>query len=119
MSNKRDRAILEEDDYIVDEYEYPDSADDEEPTQVDHNSFYLRGENFSSHGLPENDGSSSMAPGSSSSSSALSSNVFYANERSFFIDGVDEHQYRDLDVPVENSQISVRPPFLAAPDFQQ
>ena len=118
MSNKRDRAILEEDDYIVDEYEYPDSADDEEPTQVDHNSFYLRGENFSSHGLPENDGSSSMAPGSSSSSSALSSNVFYANERSVFINGV-EYQYRDLDLPVEDSRISVRPPFLAAPDFQQ
>ncbi len=36
MSNKRDRAVLEEDDYIVDEYEYPDSAYDEEPTQVDH-----------------------------------------------------------------------------------
>jgi hypothetical protein len=77
MSNKIDRADLEEDDYIVDEYEYPDSADDEEPTQVDH-CFYLRGENFSSHGFPENDGSSSMAPGSSNSSSALSS-----NERAF------------------------------------
>ena len=118
MSNKRDRAVLEEDDYVVDEYEYPsDSAYDEEPTQVD-NSFYLRGENFSSHGLPEKDSSSSMAPGSSSSSSALSSNGFYANDRSFFIDGV-EHQYRDLDLPVEDSRISVRPPFLAAPDFQQ
>ena len=43
---------MEEDDYIVDEYEYPDSADDEGPTQVDHD-FYLRGENFSSHGFPE------------------------------------------------------------------
>ena len=117
MSNKRDRAVLDEDDNIVDEYEYPDSAYDEEPTQVDH-SFYLRVENVSSHGLPENDGSSSMAPGSSSYSSALSSNVFYANERSVFIDGV-EHQYRDLDLPVEDSRISVRPPFLAAPDFQQ
>ena len=49
MSNKRNRAELEEDDYIVDEYEYPDSADDEELTQVDHG-FYLRGENFSSLG---------------------------------------------------------------------
>ena len=117
MSNKRDRAELEEDDYIVDEYEYPDSADDEEPTQVDH-SFYLRGENFSSHGLPENDGSSSMAPGSSNSSSALSSNAFYANERSVFIDGV-EHNYRDLDLPADNSRIPVRPPFLAASDVQQ
>ena len=88
MSNKRDRAVLEEDDNIVDEYEYPYSAYDEEPTQVDH-SFYLRVENVSSHGLPENDGSSSMAPGSSSSSSALSSNVFNANDRSVFIDGVE------------------------------
>ena len=117
MSNKRDRAALEEDDYIVDEYEYPDSADDEEPTQVDH-SFYLRGKNFSSHGLPEKDGSSSMAPGSSNSSSALSSNVFYANERSVFIDGV-EHDYRELEIPADNSRISVRPPFLAASDVQQ
>ena len=48
MSNKRNRAVLEEDDYVVDEYEYPsDSAYDEEPTQVvDNNSFYLRGEIF-------------------------------------------------------------------------
>jgi hypothetical protein len=101
MSNKRDRAVLEEDEYVEDEYEYPDSADDEEPTQLDHG-FDLRGENFSSHGLPENDGSSSMAPGSSNSSSALSSNVFYANERSVFINGV-EHNYRDLDFPADNS----------------
>ena len=43
MSNKRNRAVLEEDDYVVDKYEYPsDSAYDEEPAQVD-NSFYLRG----------------------------------------------------------------------------
>ena len=119
MSNKRNRAVLEEDDYVVDEYEYSsDSACDVEPTQVDH-SFYLRGENFSSHGLQGNSGSSSMAPGSSSSSAVLSSNAeFYANNRSFFIDGV-EHQYRDLDLPAEDSRISVRPPFLAAPDFQQ
>jgi hypothetical protein len=118
MSNKRDRAVLEEDDYVVDEYEYPsDSAYDEEPTQVG-NSFYLRGENFPSHRLPENDGSSSMAPGSSLSSSALFSNGFYANDCSVFIDGV-EHQYRDLDLPAENSRIPVRPPFLAASDFQQ
>ena len=62
-----------------------------------------------------------MASGSSSSSVALSSNAdfyFYANDRSFFIDGV-EHQYRDLDLPAEDSRIPVRPPFLAAPDFQQ
>jgi hypothetical protein len=59
-----------------------------------------------------------MAPGSSSSSSALSSNDFYANNRSVFIDGV-EHQYRDLDLPAENSRIPLRPPFLTASDFQQ
>ena len=40
------------------------------------------------------------------------------NDVSFFIDGV-EHQYRDLDLPVEDSRIAVRSPFLAAPDFQQ
>ena len=52
-------------------------------------------------------------------SAALSSNAdFYANGRSFFIDGVD-HQYRDLDLPAEDSRITVRPPScLAAPDFQ-
>jgi hypothetical protein len=112
MSNKRNRAVLEEDDYVVDEYEYPsDSAYD--------NSFHLlHGEIFSSHGLPENDGSSSMAPGFSSSLSALSFNDFYANDRSVFIDGV-EHQYRDSDLPAENSRIPLRPPFLAASDFQQ
>jgi hypothetical protein len=43
-----------------------------------------------------------MAPGSSSSSSAFSSNGFYANDRSVFIDAF-EHQYRDLDLPVEDS----------------
>ena len=59
-----------------------------------------------------------MAPGSSSSSSAFSSNDFYANDRSVFIDGV-EHQYHDLDLPAENSRIPLRPPFLAASDFQQ
>ena len=119
MSNKRNRAVLDEDEYIIDEYEYPtDNGSDEDPTQVD-NSFYLRGENFSSHGLQENSGSSSMAPGSSNSSAALSSNAdFYSNDRSFFIDGV-EHQYRDLDLPAEDSRIPVRPPFLAASDFQQ
>ena len=117
MSNKRNRVELEEDDYIVDEYEYPDSADDEGPTQVDHD-FYLRGENFSSHGFPENDSSSSMAPGSSNSSSALSSNVCYANERSIFINGV-ENNYRDVDSPADNSRFPVRPPFLAASNVQQ
>ena len=75
MSNKRNRAVLEEEEYVVDEYEYPsDNGSDEEPTQVD-SSFNFRGENFSSHGLPENESSSSMAPGSSSSSSALSSHA--------------------------------------------
>ena len=102
MSNKRSRVELEEDDYIVDEYEYPDSADDEGPTQVDHD-FYLRGENFSSHGFPENDSSSSMAPGSSNSSSALSSNVFYANERSIFINGVENKYNPPVPVPVPRS----------------
>ena len=115
MSNKRNRAVLEEEEYVVDEYEYPsDNGSDEEPTQVDSN-FYFRGENFSSHGLPENDCSSSMAPGSSSSSSALSSHAdFYANGRSA-ING--EHNYRDLELPAENSRISVRPPFLVANSF--
>ena len=119
MSNKRNRAVLDEDEYIIDEYEYPsDNGSDEDPTQVD-SSFYLGGENFSSHGLQENSGSSSMAPGSSNSSAALSSNAdFYSNDRFFFIDGV-EHQYRDLDLPAEDSRIPVRPPFLAASDFQQ
>ena len=33
MSSKRNRGVLEEDDYVVDEYEYPsDSAYDEELT---------------------------------------------------------------------------------------
>ena len=83
------------------------------------NSFYLHGENFSSHGLQGNSSSSSMAPGFSSSSAAVSSNAdSYANDRSFFIDGV-EHQYRDLDLPAENSRIPLRPPFLTASDFQQ
>jgi hypothetical protein len=47
MSNKRNRAVLDEDEYIIDEYEYPsdNNGSDEDPTQVD-NSFYLRGENF-------------------------------------------------------------------------
>ena len=90
MSNKRNRAVLEEEEYVVDEYEYPsDNGSDEEPTQVDSN-FYFRGENFSSHGLPENDCSSSMAPGSSSSSSDLSSHAdFYACDRSVVINGVE------------------------------
>ena len=60
-----------------------------------------------------------MAPGSSNSSAALSSNAdFYSNDHSFFIDGV-EHQYRELDLPAEDSRIPVRPPFLAASDFHQ
>ena len=61
-----------------------------------------------------------MAPGSSSSSAITSKAGFYANDRSFFIDGV-EHTYRDLDQPAaaEDSRIALRPPFLAAPDFQQ
>ena len=124
MSNKRNRAALDEDEYIIDEYEYPsyNGSDEDTTTQID-NSFYLRGENFSSHGLQENSGSSSMAHGSSNSSSALSSNAyFYANDRSFFIDGV-EHQYRELDLPAEDSFSNlfqfVCPPFLAASDFQQ
>ena len=74
--------------------------------------FIFAGKFFSSHGLQGNSSSSSMAPGFSSSSAAVSSNAdSYANDRSFFIDGV-EHQYRDF------SNYS-SPPYLAAPDFQQ
>ena len=96
MSNKRNRDVLDEVEYIVDEYEYPsDNGLDEEPTKLDNSSFHLRGNNFSSH-VQGNSSSSSMAPGSSSSSAVLSSNAeFYANDRSFFIDGALEHQYRD------------------------
>ena len=91
MSNKRNCAVLDEDEYIIDEYEYPsNNGSDEDLTY--NNSFNLRGNNFSSHGLQGNSSSSSMAPGSSSSSAALSSSAeFYANDFSSM-----EHQYRDL-----------------------
>ena len=36
MSNKRNRSVLNEDEYIINEYEYPsDNGSDEDPTQVD------------------------------------------------------------------------------------
>ena len=37
LSNKRNRSVLdEEDEYIINEYEYPsDNGSDEDPTQVD------------------------------------------------------------------------------------
>jgi len=119
MSNKRNRAVLEEDEYVED-YIYPsDDCSDEDPTQLLDSSFLLRANNFSSHGPQGNSSSSSMAPAGSSSSAALSSNDdFYAKDDSFFIDGV-EHRYRDLDLPAEDSRIAIRPPFLAAHDFQQ
>ena len=93
MSNKRNRAVLEEDEYVED-YIYPSDncSDEEDPTQLDSSFLLLRANNFSSHGPQGNSSSSSMAPAGSSSSAALSSNdEFYAKDDSFFIDGV-EHR---------------------------